>query len=128
MYGLDPKGDQSAAALHDIFMKSGTVLGGDDMLDLGDLVFYGSKDRVSHVAVALSPFDLIESGGGDESTTSVEEARRRNARVRIRDLRARKDVVAIVRPHGYPWQASTTNLSSIPQANPEQPPGSSQDS
>ena len=62
------------------------VQGDGDLLP-GDLCLYGrSPSRISHVAVYLGP-GIIEAGGGDSTTTSVEEAlKRRDARVRRRAL------------------------------------------
>lgn len=53
----------------------------------GDPVFYGGKadDDVDHVMLWL-PFGLVfGAAGGDSSTRTMEEATRKNARVKVRD-------------------------------------------
>lgn len=63
------------------------------------LVFFGkSKDEIGHVALCLDDQLMIEAGGGNKTTTNKEEAARRNAFVRIRPIKYRRDLVALVMP------------------------------
>jgi cell wall-associated NlpC family hydrolase len=49
----------------------------------GHLVFYGSDAKhIYHVGILAGGELMLEAGGGDHTCTSVEEARRRGARVR----------------------------------------------
>lgn len=111
-YGLDPKGDQGAAALFGHFADNPVS---ESEVDLGDLIFYGTSGSIYHVAIALSPFKIIEAGGGDHTTTTIEEAIKRNAKVRIKDFDHRKgERFAILRPRQYPFLPDTTLVSKWP--------------
>jgi cell wall-associated NlpC family hydrolase len=109
LYGLDPKGDQSAGGLYNIFSENSPVI---QEADLGDLVFYGNSNIVSHVALALSPFTILEAGGGDHTTTSVVEAVKRDAKVRSKSINHRSDFIAVLAVKGYPWERDTTRSTS----------------
>ena len=63
-----------------------------------DLIFYGkSPTEITHIGVAVSRWQLIEAGGGRSTTKTVAEAKKRNAFVRIRPIRMRKDLVGAIR-------------------------------
>lgn len=65
--------------------------------DMGVLFFFGkSKTLISHVAIELIPGLMIECGGGDHTTRTIEEAAKRNACVRIRPITHRKDQVGFL--------------------------------
>ena len=49
----------------------------------GCLRFYGTLTRATHIAIALGNELVLEAGGGDQRTTSLELARRQGARVRV---------------------------------------------
>lgn len=54
----------------------------------GSILFFGkSKTAITHTALALNQKIMLEAGGGDSTTTSVQEAGRRGAFVRIRPIR-----------------------------------------
>jgi cell wall-associated NlpC family hydrolase len=56
----------------------------DNANSVGCLRFYGaSRASVTHVSIALGGDLVLEAGGGDRSTTSLEIARRQGARVRV---------------------------------------------
>lgn len=57
-----------------------------DVPQFGDLVFYGGSaaNDVSHVEVWLGDGAVVGASGGDRTTTSVEEARRRGACVKVK--------------------------------------------
>lgn len=63
------------------------------------LLFYGrDADSITHVALALSDQILIEAGGAgrDSLNLSDSELLKRNARVRIKNVNHRSDLVASV--------------------------------
>lgn len=93
--GEDPAGDQSAQAYFDYFRSRARL----NTAVLGSLAFYGRDvSRVSHVSFCISPLCCIEAGGGDSSTTTRERAIEQNAFVRVRPIRAHKDLLAVLRP------------------------------
>ncbi len=113
---LDPKFDQSAHALYEYFMRSrGTVVLPPMKPDLGDLVFYGRPGAINHIAICLGYDTIIEAGGGTSRTVSEELARASGAKVRIRPLNHRRDLIAVIRPAGLPWERPSTGPSTIPQ-------------
>ena len=93
--GLDPPGDQNAQALFDHFSTAGEW----NRHGMGALAFYGKDAKhIGHVAMMLDTFRIIEAGGGDATTTTREAAEARGAMVRVRLLKARPDLVAVIRP------------------------------
>lgn len=103
MAGLDPKGDQTAQGLHDYFKESSI----DNIKRTGTLYFYGkSVSEITHVAVGVDMFTLIEAGGGGSKTTSLDAAIAQNAFIRLRPYDHRGDLVAILNPPGYIWNKS----------------------
>jgi len=68
------------------------------MVKGGEIIFFGkSADKITHIAVAINAWQMIEAGGGDSRVKTVEDAIKRNASVRIRPINYRKDLVAITR-------------------------------
>lgn len=93
--GVDPVGDQTAQELFNRFETAGEW----NSYKLGALAFYGaSATKVTHVAMLLDQYRVIEAGGGNGSTRTLEDAAEQNAFVRIRHLNYRKDLVAVIRP------------------------------
>lgn len=93
--GLDPKGDQTANAYFQFFAAH------DDCVsvlepEFGDLVFFGSDDRVTHVAMAMNKNLMFEFGGGGSKTKTVNDAVRDQAYGRIRLIANRRDLYAII--------------------------------
>ena len=63
----------------------------------GCILFFGkSKDKITHVAYALSPTYMIEAAGGNRKCTSVEIANKLNAKVKVSPIKKRKDLVAVI--------------------------------
>lgn len=64
-----------------------------------DLLFFGASLKgIKHVAIAVGPEGLmLEAGGGDSTTLTKEIADKQKAFVRVRPIRNRKDLIAIVR-------------------------------
>jgi cell wall-associated NlpC family hydrolase len=92
------KKDKSAQSIFDFLKnKSGQIIEIKNIKG-SDFIFYG-KDQfsISHIAMAVNEVELIESGGGDSSTTTFEEARKRGAMVRLRPVNHRSDIVAVLR-------------------------------
>lgn len=111
---LDPPGDQTAESLMRIFVDPNNeydckvlvlddVAGQNDTPDLGDIVFFGKDGHATHVGVCLNETLMVEAGGGGRECVSPEEARKRNAQVRISAIDRRKDIICIIRPAGLPW-------------------------
>lgn len=100
--GIDPPGDQTADGLFRHFSQPSH---GTATLEAscGCLVFYGKPSRIGHVAICLDSVNMIEAGGGGSETTSIAIATAQGAEVRIRPIRRRRDIVAIIRPLRLPW-------------------------
>lgn len=94
--GIDPTGDQSAQGLYDYFSK-GNARG--NVYGCGSLAFYGqSATRITHVAMMIDNYRIIEAGGGGSGTRTHEDAAEQNAYIRVRLLNHRKDLVGLLRP------------------------------
>ena len=59
------------------------------------LFFGGSINKISHVGIAIDDKLMIESGGGDSLTVTIDAAKKSNAFVRIRPIR--KDLIVVIR-------------------------------
>jgi len=76
--GPDWRATHNAKSLWDV------LAGCENANSFGCLRFYGvSSGRPTHVALALGNDLVLEAGGGDQTTTSLEIARRQGARVRV---------------------------------------------
>lgn len=99
--------DLTAMGLYDKFEKSGmplSVSAGDFVK--GSLLFYGkSINTIEHVAFVKNPYTILECGGGNRNTNSIEIARKINAEVREMGILLRHDIVANVLPP-YPWNGT----------------------
>ena len=104
---LDPKGDQTSNGLYQYFSdpKNGTAVSLADA-HCGTLVFYGTPKSVGHIAMCLTPTLMIEAGGGGSETITVEIARKQGAKVRVRPILRRHDVVGFRRPVHLPWPST----------------------
>jgi len=85
-----PGGDWTADGLCKKFPKT-------DAPKPGDLVFYGRRGSISHVMLYAGEMEGVQmcigASGGDSRTTTAEEARKRNAMVKLKDVRYRSDFV-----------------------------------
>lgn len=106
---LDPPGDQTAEGLYRFFLKGRSLPVDVHDAGLGDLVFFGGEDSVTHVALAWGAGDMLEAGGGGRKTTNVDIARKQGAAVRVRPISRRRDLVAILRPIGLEWNDDQLN-------------------
>lgn len=69
------------------------------MIIRGALIFYGkNRGQISHVMVALNGRSCIGAVGGNKYIDSKEMAREVDAKVDVRPIYYRKDMVAIVDP------------------------------
>lgn len=93
--GIDPPGDQTAQGLFDYFKNES----GWNVYGLGSIAFFG-KDaaHITHVAMMLDNYRIIEAGGGGSATRTLDDADHENAVVRIRHITNRKDLIAVIRP------------------------------
>jgi cell wall-associated NlpC family hydrolase len=94
--GWDLFGDQTAQALYNLLSLEWEAI---SVIKRGSLVFFGSsQSSIKHVAIMYDKHHMIEAGGGDRTTTSVDSAIKRNAFVRIRPITNRKDFIAALYP------------------------------
>lgn len=92
--GIDPPGDQTAQGLFDHFRHATWNAYG-----LGSLAFFGeSASKITHVAMMIDQYRIIEAGGGGSRTVNREAASQQNAFIRVRHIKNRKDLVAVIRP------------------------------
>lgn len=69
---------------------------------LGALSFYGKSNvAIDHVGFCLDSYSMVEAGGGTAETKTTEIASLKNAFVRLRPVRFRKDYLFTVMPK-YP--------------------------
>ena len=93
--GLDPPGDQTAQSLFEHFSKDGRW----NRYQAGSLAFYGKDARhVTHVAMMIDKYRVIEAGGGGSNVTNTQAAARADAFIRVRHISHRKDLVAVLFP------------------------------
>lgn len=98
--------DLSALELYKGFSvrEGSTHIGPHPITPTGALLFYGkSVPTISHVALVVSPYSVIECGGGDHTTITVEIANQLGAGVRKSWIGHRTDKLAAVYPP-YPWE------------------------
>ena len=73
--------DRSAQMIYNYIIKSKKY---ENKLAADSILFYGnSKDKITHVALALNENLMIEAGNGSRHCKTRKEAARRDARVRI---------------------------------------------
>lgn len=73
-------------------------------ISTGSLLFYGnSVATISHVSLVVSPWSVLECGGGGSTTTTLELANLIGAGVRKVGINHRTDKIAACRIK-YPWE------------------------
>lgn len=93
--GIDPPGDQTAQALYNYFCESGTF----NTYSAGALAFYGQNvNKIIHVGFMIDQYRIIEAGGGDSTTRTKEDAALKDAFVRVRLVKHRKDFLLTLKP------------------------------
>lgn len=97
--GVLPPGDFSAQGLFNLFERDGAW----NVYRTGSMVFFGkSSTKITHVALLWDADHIFECGGGDSTTTTLKSAMERGACGRIRPLKNRSDIVAVIRPRLLP--------------------------
>lgn len=95
-FGL-ARGDMTAQQIYnDLVIKRPET----KIIDADCLLFFGkSKSMIDHIALTLTsnPRLMIEAGGGDDTTDSIESAKKRNAFVRIRPMSSRRDFLTAIK-------------------------------
>lgn len=72
---------------------------------IGSMAFYGSGiNSIEHVAMMIDSYRVIEFGGGDETTKTEEDAKKRGACCRVRQLAHRKDLRGVISLKELPWR------------------------
>lgn len=93
--GHAPPHDMNAQGLYNYFKP----IAADNVLGAGALCFYGqATDKISHVALMIDLGFVLEAGGGNSKTTSLDQAIKQNAFIRVRPFDNRKDLLAILMP------------------------------
>jgi cell wall-associated NlpC family hydrolase len=110
MFGMAPPQDSSSDMMYDYLLNKPADRVSHYKPGIGALVFYGKKSadgkaitRISHIALMINNDQIAEAGGGDQSTLSEKEAASRNAFVRIRPYKYRKDMLIAVMPKYPAW-------------------------
>lgn len=76
-----------------------SVKGSSEMIEAGSLAFYGkSLKEITHIGYCIDGVHMIEAGGGNSETTNTANASARNAFVRLRPIRYRRDFLTAVKP------------------------------
>lgn len=87
--GIDPRGDQTAQALYDIFIHKNPYVN-IQTPRRGYILFFGkSISQISHVSMAIDDKLMLEAGGEGRTPTS-------KGMVRVRPIANRSDLVAII--------------------------------
>lgn len=72
--------------------------------NFGTLAFFGAAiNAIHHVGFCLNETQMLEAGGGGSTTLTAKDAADKNAYVRVRPIRFRKDLVGLKHPT-YPWK------------------------
>lgn len=94
--GLISSGEDYTA--HSLYLKLKVTHKVTDRPVFGALAFWFRDGRAIHVAMLVNELQVCEAGGGDESVKTEDDARRRNAYVRIRPLDYRGPNYKIIDP------------------------------
>ena len=93
--GIAPPKDCNAQCLYDYYELESA----HNTYKPGALVFYGKSIlEITHVALMLDPYRIIEAAGGDHLTLTRADAAAKGAMVRIRKVDYRNDKVAVLWP------------------------------
>lgn len=94
--GVIPRNaEYSSQELYDL-LKTKSV---DGEIALGAVAFYGADIKnIHHVGMLLDINFIIEAAHGDSTTTTLDEAQKKNAKSRVSRLNYRSDLVAVLRP------------------------------
>lgn len=90
--------DMTANDLYNYCLKNGT----QESMECGSLIFFGNEEKVSHVAISLGEVEgrwlMIEAGGAGSNSLKMtkKELAERDARVRIKPVSNRRDLIASI--------------------------------
>lgn len=94
--GMDPPGDQTAQGLFNHFKANGKFV--TENFELWTLLFFGSStSKITHIAIALGHGLMVEAGGGGSKTRTKADAEKIGAKVRVRNIGSRMDLVAAIK-------------------------------
>jgi cell wall-associated NlpC family hydrolase len=95
--GLIPRNAEfNAQGIYDHFKDISTY----GEIAVGSLAFYGkSTSDIHHIGLLLDINFMIEAGHGDSTTTTLDAAKKKDAKSRVSRWNFRKDLVNILRPH-----------------------------
>lgn len=94
-FGVLPNKSADLSA-HELYLKMITC---PKIENTGALAFYGTQEKVIHIAPIIFPGFIFEFGGGGSTTTSLEAAANQNAYGRVRPKNHRGDLVNIYMPY-----------------------------
>jgi len=100
---LDPPHDQTAAGLYRHFSRGRSTPIAVAEAAVGDLIFFGTDESITYVALARGAGRMLEAGGGGRKTATVAIARQQGAQVRISHIDRRRDLIAVLRLSALPW-------------------------
>ena len=92
-FGLYKGPDLTASGILDMALKKGWKVG--QKAKEGDLLFFGKKNKIIHVAICIEDGFMIEAGGGGRSSDNILTS---TGMVRKRPIAFRKDLISIVSP------------------------------
>lgn len=94
-FGLYDGPDTTAQGLHKALKKSGWKEVPFDFIAEGDVLFFGkSVESITHTALAIGEWLMIEAGGGGSKCKNQATS---TGMVRVRPIASRKDLVAALR-------------------------------
>lgn len=100
---LDPRGDQTAQGLREYCEAYGVLMMSDES-ELGDLIFFGSNSRATHVGNILAPKVMLEAAHGGSHCTTVQKAKAIGAKIEVNSIYRRNDILGIYRLRGIKWE------------------------
>lgn len=93
--GILPQKDLTAQGIYDALLKSGWRKPFVHVIKTDDVLFFGMDEKhITHVAVAVDEFRMIEAGGGGSKCKTVATS---TGMVRVRPIANRSDLVEVLR-------------------------------
>ncbi len=89
------KGDMTSQGLYNKFLSEGVI----NSIGFGSLAFFGkSASKITHIGFMLDKKRMLEAGNGGSHIKTIQDAIKHDAFVRIRPIKIRTDLIAIVKP------------------------------
>lgn len=100
--GVLPNRYDSSA--HDLFLHLESKAVGTSAPRFGAIAFFGSgiTKRLTHVGFCIDRYRMLEAGAGGKHIKTVQDAIKYNACIRIRPVKMRSDLQAILKPDYAP--------------------------